>query len=150
MTLAATAVIYLVLYVMARVFPAGSGDVTSAPLLRAVRLSILVAVHLLGIGLYAVAVVMGLLGDSLRPLIYSLVPILGQVFWIQSSWWNGPLLTEYAIAFAAWLGFVVLAFVTGAFKERLVPQGGASIASETAAKSRTDLMSPVGTEPTTY
>ena len=122
MTLGATAVIVLALFASSRLFPTGSGDVTSGPMLRAARLSILLVMHCLGIGLYALAVVMGLLGESLRAFIYSLVPILGQVFWIQSSWWSGAFLTEYAIAFAAWLGFIVLAFVAGAFKERLAPR----------------------------
>jgi hypothetical protein len=126
MTLAATAAIYVALYVLSRLFPTGAGDVISPPIMRAGRLFILVVVHLLGVSLYAVAVIMGLLGESLRVLVYSFVPILGQVFWIQSSWWSGPFLTEYAIAFAAWLVLVVLAFVTGAFKERLAPPAPAA------------------------
>jgi hypothetical protein len=137
MTLTVTAIIYLALYVLSRLFPTGTGEIISPPVLRAVRLFILIVVHLLGIGLYAVGLIMGLLGETLRVLLYSLVPILGQVFWIQSSWWSGPFLTEYAIAFAAWLVFVVLAFVTGAFKEQLAPPAAAPAVAEPGAPVQT-------------
>jgi len=114
-----TSVTYLALFLLLRLFPIGPADTTSRPMIRAARLFILGIVCLLGIGLYVATVYIGLRNASFRNVLYSLVPILGQVFWTGVLWLNGPFLSKFAIVSLTWLAFLLLALLTGAFKERV-------------------------------
>jgi hypothetical protein len=119
MTLGATSAIYLALFLLLRFFPIGPADTTSRPMIRTARLFILGIVCLLGIGLYVATIYLGFRNASFRNVLFSLVPILGQVFWTRVFWLSGPFLSKFAIVSLTWLAFLLLAIVTGAFKERV-------------------------------